>query len=241
MRIAIIPARGGSKRIPRKNLKDFCGKPVIAWSIEAALSGACFDQVMVSTDDEEIANLARELGALVPFMRPADLADDHTGTAEVVRHAIEQLNAGTGENVEYACCIYATAPFVTSEDILTGLDTLVANDCDYVFPVTSYAYPIQRALRINRHGRVEMFNSQSIYTRSQDLERAYHDAGQFYWGKAEAWLAETPIFSPTALPLVLPRHRVQDIDTPEDWIQAEHMYRVLHQQDRERSATGGDQ
>jgi pseudaminic acid cytidylyltransferase len=240
VRIAVIPARGGSKRIPRKNIRDFCGKPVIAWSIEAAQRSACFDQVIVSTDDDEIAGLARGLGAVVPFVRPAKLSGDHIGTTDVIRHAIDFLNSCSDRTVEHACCIYATAPFVTSEDILEGLQILLSKECDYVFTVTSYAYPIQRALRITRQGQVEMFNPEYIESRSQDLEDAYHDAGQFYWGRAEAWLSESPIFSPGAVPLILPRYRVQDIDTPEDWTQAEKMYNVLHQ-DYTSPTAGGDE
>lgn len=230
MRLAIIPARGGSKRIPRKNIKPFCGKPMIVWSIEAALRSACFDQVIVSTDDAEIAEIARQHGADVPFMRPAELADDHAGTIPVIRHAIEWSNR-QGLNVEQACCLYATAPFVMAEDLCRGLDVLQGNECDYAFSVTSYAFPIQRAIRINDDGRVEMFSPEHFNTRSQDLEEAFHDAGQFYWGRAEAWLQDRPIFNPGALPVLLPRHRVQDIDTPEDWIRAEWLFKSMQAQE----------
>ena len=230
MRLAIIPARGGSKRIPRKNIKPFCGKPMIVWSIEAALRSACFDQVIVSTDDAEIAEIARQHGADVPFMRPAELADDHAGTIPVIRHAIEWSNR-QGLNVEQACCLYATAPFVMAEDLSRGLGVLQGNKCDYAFAVTSYAFPIQRAIRINDDGRVEMFSPEHFNTRSQDLEEAFHDAGQFYWGRAEAWLQGRPIFNPRALPVLLPRHRVQDIDTPEDWIRAEWLFKSMQAQE----------
>lgn len=226
MKLAIIPARGGSKRIPRKNIKPFCGKPMIAWSIEAALQSACFDQIIVSTDDAEIAEVARQWGATVPFMRPAELSDDHTGTIPVIRHAIEWFNR-QGQSVEQACCLYATAPFVSAEDLRCGLDILQGNDCDYAFSVTSYPFPIQRAIRVNGEGRVEMFSPEHFNTRSQDLEEAFHDAGQFYWGRAEAWLQGKMIFSPDSLPVLLPRHRVQDIDTPEDWVRAEWLFKAM--------------
>lgn len=229
MRLAIIPARGGSKRIPRKNIKPFCGKPMIAWSIEAALQSACFDEVIVSTDDAEIAEVASQFGATVPFMRPAELSDDHTGTIPVIRHAIEWFNA-QGKTVEQTCCLYATAPFVSAEDICRGLDVLEGSDCDYAFSVTSYAFPIQRAIRITQQGRVEMFNPEHCNTRSQDLEEAFHDAGQFYWGRAEAWREGRMIFSSSSMPVILPRHRVQDIDTAEDWVRAEWMFKAMQPQ-----------
>ncbi|MHA6476594.1 pseudaminic acid cytidylyltransferase [Stutzerimonas sp. KH-1] len=226
MRLAVIPARGGSKRIPRKNIKLFCGKPMIAWSIEAALQSGCFDQVVVSTDDAEIAEVARQHGADVPFTRPAELSDDYTGTVPVIRHAIEWFTQ-QGRTVEQVCCLYATAPFVTAQDLNRGMQVLQGDDCDYAFSMTSYAFPIQRAIRINGQGRVEMFNPEHFNTRSQDLEEAFHDAGQFYWGRADAWLQGKQIFSPDALPVLLPRHRVQDIDTPEDWARAEWLFKAM--------------
>ena len=229
MKLAIIPARGGSKRIPRKNIKPFCGKPMIAWSIEAAQESGCFDRVIVSTDDAEIAEVARQYGAEVPFMRPLELSDDHTGTIPVIRHAIETINS-QGRAVEQACCLYATAPFIQAEDLRRGLEILQGSGGDYAFSVTSYAFPIQRAIRLTPEGRVEMFNPEHFSTRSQDLEEAYHDAGQFYWGRAEAWLQGQMIFSPASLPVMLPRHRVQDIDTPEDWVRAEWMFKAMQVQ-----------
>jgi len=229
MKLAVIPARGGSKRIPRKNIKPFCGKPMIAWSIEAARSSGCFDRIVVSTDDLEIADVARNHGADVPFMRPEELSDDYTGTIPVIAHAIQwhQLHDVSPEEV---CCIYATAPFVTAADLQHGLQRLNDSGADYAFSVTSYAFPIQRAVRIDANGRVEMFYPEHFNTRSQDLEEAFHDAGQFYWGRASAWLAGKPIFSSAAAPVVLPRHRVQDIDTAEDWTRAESMFKALQAQ-----------
>jgi pseudaminic acid cytidylyltransferase len=227
MKLAVIPARGGSQRIPRKNIKAFGGQPMIAWSIRTALQSGCFDQVIVSTDDDEIAQVARKCGANVPFMRPATLADHHTGTTPVVAHAIDWVNQHIAP-VSQACCIYATAPFITPDDLQRGLDTLVSTGCDYAFSITHYAFPIQRALRINRNERVEMLQPEHLDTRSQDLEEAWHDAGQFYWGKASAWLETLPIFSSDSAPVPLPRHRVQDIDTPEDWQRAELMFAAWH-------------
>ncbi len=228
MRLAVIPARGGSKRIPRKNIKMFCGKPIIAWSIEAAIESRCFDKIIVSTDDEEIAAVARQWGAEVPFMRPKELSDDYVGTIPVIRHAIEWF-AEKSISFNHVCCIYATAPFVTAADIRNGLEALKESGSDYAFSVTSYPFPIQRAIKIKSDGRIEMFQPEHFSTRSQDLEEAYHDAGQFYWGRSEAWIQELPIFSKHAVPVMLPRHRVQDIDTPEDWIRAEMMFRLLKQ------------
>lgn len=226
MKLAVIPARGGSKRIPRKNIKAFCGKPMIAWSIEAALQSGCFDQVIVSTDDQEIAEVARQYGASVPFMRPAKLSDDYTGTIPVIQQAIEWCRAD-GVDARQVCCLYATAPFVGPEDLRRGLDILEKTGSQYAFSVTSYAFPIQRAIRLTEAGRVEMFSPEHFNTRSQDLEESYHDAGQFYWGQASAWLGGKMIFSPESSAVLLPRHRVQDIDTPEDWVRAEWLYKAF--------------
>lgn len=224
-RVAVIPARGGSKRIPRKNIRAFAGKPMIAWSIEAALASGCFDRILVSTDDDEIAAVAEAQGAEAPFRRPAELADDHTGTIPVIAHAIDWMR-DQGEAPQAVCCLYATAPFVQADDLKAGLAALQGDDVDYAFSLTSYAFPIQRALRLTPDGRVAMFQPEHFTTRSQDLDEAWHDAGQFYWGRAEAWVAGTPIFSERAVPVTLPRHRVQDIDTPEDWQRAEWLFRA---------------
>jgi len=231
MRVAIIPARGGSKRIPYKNIKDFCGKPMIAWSIEAAKASGCFDKIIVSTDDHGIADIAQEWGADVPFMRPSELSDDYTGTIPVMRHAIQWLDANESK-VGYTCCIYAAAPFVSAYDLQSGWELINGSDYDYAFSVTSYGFPIQRAIRINEQGRVGMINPEHFITRSQDLEEAWHDAGQFYWGKAEAWCEERAIFDEGSVPVKLPRHRVQDIDTPEDWTRAEWLFRAMQAEGR---------
>ena len=226
MKVAIIPARGGSKRIPQKNIRDFCGQPVINWSISAARQSGVFDRIIVSTDCEKIASIARQAGAEVPFMRPAQLADDFAPTRVVVNHALEWLNT-QNQAVEYACCLYATAPLVTADSLREGLSRLIAAQSSFCFTVTAYPYPIQRALMINGEDKIQMFYPQHRLSRSQDLEPAYHDAGQFYWGKAQAFLADTVMYSEHAVPLVLPRWQVQDIDTEEDWIFAEQLFNRL--------------
>lgn len=228
MKVAVIPARGGSKRIPRKNIKEFGGKPMIAWSIEAALSSGCFERVIVSTDDEEIAAVAKAYGAEVPFIRPSELSDDYTGTIPVIKQAIQWL-AEHHKAPELVCCLYATAPFVSASDIQRGLEKLKQTGAAYAFTVTSYAFPIQRAIRITDNDTIEMFSPENFNVRSQDLEEAWHDAGQFYWGTVDAWLTEKAIFGPESTPVILPRHRVQDIDTPEDWERAEWLFKAMQQ------------
>lgn len=226
MKLAVIPARGGSKRIPRKNIKPFGGKPMIAWSVQAAQNAGIFDRIVVSTDDARIAAVAREYGADVPFMRPAGFSDDHTGTTPVVAHAIEWHQAH-GYDPQKICCIYPTAPFVQADDIQRGAEILENSGADYAFSVTSFAYPIQRAMKLRPDGRMEMFDPTEDQTRSQDLAEAYHDAGQFYWGTQAAWLSGMPIFGPRSAPVFLSRYRVQDIDTLEDWQQAEALLQAL--------------
>ena len=224
--IAIIPARGGSKRIPRKNIRDFHGRPIIRWVIETALASRCFDFVMVSTDDPDIAAVARGAGANVPFLRPANLADDMTATMPVIRHALEWL-AARGIASEAVCCIYPTAPFLRVADLRDGLDQLCRSGRSFAFSVTAFPSPIQRALRITANGAVEAIWPENRAARSQDLEPAFHDAGQFYWGLSTAFLEERSLFSSESVPIVLPRYRVHDIDTPEDWAVAELAFAVL--------------
>jgi pseudaminic acid cytidylyltransferase len=231
MRLAVIPARGGSKRIPRKNIKLFGGKPMIAWSIETALQSKCFDYVLVSTDDIEIKEVAKAYGAEVPFIRPSHLSDDYTSTIPVVAHAIQQFQTQNSIAVTEVCCIYATAPFLKETDLNLGLQVLKNTNADYVFSVTNYPFPIQRAIRINSNQRVEMFQAEYCDIRSQDLEEAWHDAGQFYWGNANLWLTGRPIFSPNSAALPIPRYRVQDIDTFEDWKQAELLFKAFNSQE----------
>ncbi|WP_153559359.1 pseudaminic acid cytidylyltransferase [Roseimaritima sediminicola] len=223
MILAVIPARGGSKRIPGKNTKAFCGKPILQYSIDAALEAGVFDEVIVSTDCEAIAETARRLGATTPFLRPAELSDDFTPTIPVIRHAIQQVQTKRGR-VRYACCIYATAPFVRADDLRAGL-RLLKEDAQrqFAFPVTTFPFPIQRALKLS-NGRVSMIHPELETTRSQDLPEAWHDAGQFYWGTGDAWERATGIYSAHSAGIPIPRTRVQDIDTPEDWQRAEQMF-----------------
>jgi pseudaminic acid cytidylyltransferase len=228
MKVAIIPARGGSKRIPRKNLKTFSGKPIIAWSIEAARSCKLFDRIIVSTDDAEIAAVAREWGAETPFLRPAELSDDAATAFAVTQHAIKWLQEH-GCPPDYVCIIYATAPFVQARFLAESYQQLIRTDKQYIFSVTSFPFPIQRGIRINAKGEVEALHPEHFFTRSQDLEECFHDAGQFYWGKPEAFLNGTILHSTAALPYRLPRYLVQDIDTPEDWRRAELMHAALLQ------------
>lgn len=226
MRVAIIPARGGSQRIPRKNIRPFCGQPMLAWPIQAALASGLFDHIIVSTEDEAIAHCAVQWGASVPFVRPRSLADGFTPTRDVVNHAIGQIAEQHGMP-DQVCCIYATAPFLRCTDLVASLHLLEQGQANFVFSATPYAFPIQRAFYQSGEGHIEMFQPEHRLTRSQDLEPAFHDAAQFYWGKPEAFLAGLPMFSGQSTPYVLPRHRVIDIDTAEDWEMAELMGQVL--------------
>jgi N-acylneuraminate cytidylyltransferase len=228
VKLCVIPARGGSKRIPRKNIKDFCGRPMIAWSIAAARESGLFDQVVVSTEDAEIAAVAREAGALTPFERPQALADDHTGTSEVVTHAINWFRQ-QGEALGLVCCLYATAPFVRARDLRTAAEQLAHSRARFVFSATSFDFPILRALTRNAQGQLAPMFPEHIGKRSQDLPEAFHDAGQFYFGDAADWLAGAPVFGPGSRMYLLPRHRVQDIDTPEDWLRAEWLFRAMRE------------
>lgn len=225
MNVAVIPARGGSRRIPRKNVRAFGGKPMIAWSIEAARASGCFERVVVSTDDDEIAEVSVRSGAEVPFRRPAELADDHATTLDVVAHAVDWLTSH-GAAPERVCCIYATAPLIDPADLRRGLELLAGAGVDYVFTCTTYEFAVQRALRRGPDGLVEMVQPEHENTRSQDLPELFHDAGQFYWGTGGAWSARRPIYG-RALPLLVPRQRAQDIDTTEDWARAELLHRML--------------
>lgn len=230
MRIAVIPARGGSKRIPGKNIRSFAGQPIISYSIRAALDSGVVDRVLVSTDDENVAAVARELGAETPFKRPANLSDDFTPTVPVIKHAIEWVSEHW-ERPQVVCCIYATAPFIRADNVRAAYDILVKDKVTgYVFSATSFGFPIQRAFKISPSGHCEMFYPQNYNARSQDLDDAYQDAGQFYWGSADAYLSDKIFFSPESKPYLLPRYRVQDIDTLEDWKRAEILMRVLDEE-----------
>jgi pseudaminic acid cytidylyltransferase len=231
MRIAVIPARGGSKRIPRKNIKIFGGKPIIAYSIDCAMSSGLFDRVIVSTDDPEIASVAERYGAQVPFSRPAELSDDRTGTTEVVAHAVRQVR-GEGRDVTAVCCIYATAPFILADDLHRGWRLIETSAWKYAFSATTYPSSIFRAFENTDLGSVKMFYPEFFEKRSQELPEAWHDAAQFYWGQPSAWLENATIFAEHSTIIPIPRWRVQDIDTPEDWIRAELLAPniVMHEQ-----------
>ena len=225
MNVAIIPARGGSKRIPGKNIKLFLDRPMIDYSIAAAIDSNIFDRIIVSTDSYEIAEQAIKSGAEVPFIRPAELSDDFTVTVDVIEHAINHISSEM--KIDYACCLYATAPFIQAKYLKEGFRLLSDSNVDSVFSVTSFSFPIFRALKIEQNGSLKMFWPEHMNTRSNDLPDAYHDAGQFYWLRIEAFMNELKLYSKNALPVILPRHMVQDIDTPEDWKRAEYMYSVL--------------
>jgi pseudaminic acid cytidylyltransferase len=221
----VIPARGGSKRIPRKNIRAFAGKPMILYAIEAARAAGVFERIVVTTDDAEIAAVSASAGAEVPFVRPTELADDHTPTVPVIAHAIEACRR-MGWPVEQACCIYPAVPLIDAADIVAALELLERSNTGYAFPVCPFPSPIQRALRRRADGSTSPFHPEHVATRTQDLELAYHDAGQFYWGSSAAWLQGLNIHT-HARTIVLPQWRVVDIDTPSDWDRAEAYYQAL--------------
>lgn len=222
--LAIIPARGGSKRIPRKNVRLFAGRPMIAHAIDVARASGVFSRIVVSTDDSEIAAAAREAGADVPFMRPAELANDHAGTVPVIAHALDAL---AWPDAQPACCIYPSVPLLDPQDIVQALRLLEEGGCGHTFPVLAFESPVQRALRRDGRGVTQPLYPEYTLTRTQDLEPTYHDAGQFYWGWPAAWRAGT---SPHAggRTIIMPSWRAVDIDTPDDWLRAEALY-AFHQ------------
>jgi N-acylneuraminate cytidylyltransferase len=224
--IAVIPARGGSKRIPGKNIREFAGKPMIAWPLETARQSRLFNRIIVSTDSEEIAAVAQKHGAEVPFLRPAFLADDAAATAPVLYHALEWLAANGGVS-DFTCCIYPTAPFIEEEDLRKGLAIARINRAPGAFSVTGYVAPVLRALRMQADGSVSFAWPEYEMARSQDLPEFYHDAGQFYWVDTGRFMASKRLIMPGMMPIVLPRKRVQDLDTPEDWEMAELMAACL--------------
>lgn len=227
MNVCIIPARGGSKRIPRKNIKDFLGRPIIAYPIEAAKKSGLFDRVIVSTDDEEIADVAKRFGAEIPFLRPKELSDDFTGTIPVIAHAIKELEKG-GIRVDTACCVYATSAFLTPKLLKEGFEALQKDDKQYSFSVAEFGAPIFRSFKLLDDGGVEMFFPEKFGSRSQDLPSAYHDAAQFYFGRRDAFLKDLPIFAPHSAAVKIDRRMVQDIDTMDDWVIAESIFKSLH-------------
>lgn len=227
MNLCVIPARSGSKRIPKKNIKNFYGKPIIAWSIEAAIKSNCFDKVLVSTDDHEIVELAKSYGAEAPFIRPKKLADDYAATVPVISHAIK-WQIENFKKPTYVCCIYATAPFIQLNYLRRGLKLLKDTNCEYTFSATNYAYPIQRSFRIKKNNKIKMFDTKYYNLRTQDLEEVYHDVGQFYWATADTWLKNKKIIGENSIPIIIPRSRAIDIDTPIDWQIAEIMFEVFN-------------
>ena len=229
MRLAHIPARGGSKRIPRKNIRPFCGKPIIGWVIEAAALSGCFERIVVSTDDPEVADVAQQFGAEVPFVRPAPLSDDHTGLIDVIRHSISELIPRPGAQ-DWVCNLLATAALLQEKDLRFSWELIESRpDADFALSVAAFPAPIQRALRLDSESRVTMFDPEQFPKRSQDLEPAFHDAGQFCWGRANAWLEVRNVFTPRCVAVRLPAHQVQDIDTPEDWKRAEWLFKFLRE------------
>ena len=222
--LAIITARGGSKRIPRKNIRDFLGKPIIAYSIQTAIKSGVFDEVMVSTDDDEIAEIAKKYGAVIPFKRNPETSNDTATTTDVI---IEVLNKykKLGINYDYACCIYPTAPFITVNSLKIGLDKMLEDKTEVAIPVVKYSYPIQRALEVDSDGKLSMIYPEHSRSRSQDLTPCYHDAGQFYWFKTSAIKKDMELLKMKASPIIIPETQVQDIDTEEDWVIAEMKYK----------------
>jgi N-acylneuraminate cytidylyltransferase len=226
--IAIITARGGSKRIPRKNVKPFCGKPIILYSIEAALQSGVFDEVMVSTDDEEIADIAVKSGASVPFMRSEATASDHATTAQVIEEVLVRYSE-KGQHFDTFCCIYPTAPFISAALLLKAMNKLADSGSHTLVPVVKYGYPVWRSVKMDDNQEIHFNWPENLNVRSQDLPPVYHDAGQFYAGKTELFLQEKKLFTEHTLGLEIPESETQDIDTEEDWLLAEIKYRFIQE------------
>ena len=226
MKVAVIPARGGSKRIPLKNIKPFCGKPIIAYSIGIAYVSGLFDKVIVSTDNKEIAKVSQHHGAETPFMRPEKLSDDYVGTTQVISHSAKWM-IDNGWQVDVICCIYPTAPLIDVKDLKLAYNIFLANEWDCVYAATEFVYPFQRSFKLNEDGTLKMFFPQYYHSRSQDLEVAYHDAGQFYWSSTEVWLENRTNFSEKSTIVKIPAYRTVDIDTKEDWLRAEVIFKSL--------------
>lgn len=222
--VAIVPARGGSKRIPRKNVRVFRGRPMIAWPIQTALETGLFDHVVVSTDDDEIADVAVKAGALRPFARLPELSDDHTPLRPVIKHAITGIEAHFGRPVGIACSILATAVLLSPNDLRAGYEALLRPATDFAFAAAAFPSPVQRAIRRSPEGGVEMLYPENRFTRSQDLEDCFYDAGQFYWGRRGAFMNDSPMYGPRSEPILVPLDRACDIDTPQDWEQAELLF-----------------
>lgn len=230
--ICIIPARGGSKRIPRKNIKNFLGKPIIAYSIEAALKSKLFDVVMVSTDDLEIAEIAKQYGASIPFLRSEKNSNDYATTYDVIEEVLEKYSE-IGTQFNFGCCIYSCAPFVNSLKLEASYQILIDKKYECVFPVISYGFPIQRALKIDKTQKVSYFQPEYSSTRSQDLEKSYHDAGQFYWFEVNKCLESRTIITNNSGSIVISELDGQDIDTEIDWTIAELKYKIFNKYNNE--------
>lgn len=225
MNIAIIPARFGSKRVRQKNIKLFNGKPMLAWAIQVAIKSGCFDKVLVSTDREEIAEIAKTFGADVPFIRPVHLSDDHTSTQAVIAHAIKEC-LELGWVVDNVCCIYACAPFILVQDLVSALNVLNVNPGKFVYPVCQFSHPIQRAMSRDELGNMSYLQEKYELSRTQDLEKSFYDAGQFYWGSASEWLGDKKLHS-NGIGMQVPNWRYVDIDSEDDWTRAEIFFLVL--------------
>ena len=230
--VAVIPARGGSKRIPRKNIRPFLGKPVIAYSILAAQQAGVFDEIVVSTDDKEIAETAEHYGALVPFLRPVELSDDQTGIRKVVVHAIRELEE-KNKYPSMVCTIYAASPLIQYQDIVKAYKKLQLSDQDFIFSATTFSATIFRAFSMKENGSIKMFWPENYLVNSQDFPQAYYHAGQFLWGRREAYLNESPqVPFEHSIAMIVPRYRVMDVDTLEDWRHAELLYKALQMADK---------
>lgn len=231
MRIAIFPARGGSKRVPGKNIRKFFGKPMILWPLEVAIKSKLFDYILVSTDDPEIAQIVENMGAKAPFIRPSNISDDYSGTGEVVIHAIHwYMEHYPNHQIDSVCCIYPTAPFLLINDLLEAVSILSSNNWEYVFSAAEYKSPIFRAFGIQNNGGARMIFPEYLNYRSQDLPHAFHDAAQFYLARPLTWINNMPIFTPNSYPLRIPHWRVQDIDTEDDWLRAEMLAKYIFQE-----------
>ena len=225
--ICVIPARGGSKRIPRKNIKHFRNKPLISWTIDTAIKSNCFDKIIVSTDDNEIADLSISYGAHIPFLRPSYLSDDFSTTMDVMHFMVEYIYKNMPE-INFVCCIYATAPLLITKDIKESYEMVKNNKKEQiVFGATTYDYPIQRALILDSENNSSMLDKKYLFSRSQDLEETFHDAGQFYWGSIDAWMKTKSILQ-EGKAYIIPRWRVQDIDYEEDWERAETIHKLIN-------------
>ena len=227
MNIAIIPARSGSKRIPNKNIKKFHGKPIISFSIAKAIQSKLFDEIVVSTDSKKIADIAIKFGAKIPFLRPKSISDDKTRITEVIKHTLSWY-AKKNINFSYACCIYAANPLLELDYLKKGYNELIKSNKEYSLSITKYNHPVQRSMFINKYGNIQPFNKRNIKSRTQDLKEAYHDAGQFIWGKSQAFLKSVEPLSSRSLPIIIPSYKVSDLDDFEDFKRTEIIYRHIN-------------